>query len=57
MFNYDQFGAKFPYTVPPNLKLIDANEMLASEGLRFMRYDLIELDSSQDTGVQGASTT
>lgn len=50
IFNYDQFGAKFPYTVQPNLKLIDANA-----GLRFNRYDLIELDSRHDTGVQGAT--
>lgn len=50
IFNYDQFGAKFPYTVQPDLKLIDANE-----GLRFKRYDLIELDSQHDTGVQGAA--
>ena len=50
IFNYDQFGAKFPYTVQPNLKLSDANE-----GLRFKKYDLIELDSRHDTGVQGAT--
>jgi hypothetical protein len=50
IFNYDQFGAKFPYTVQPNLKLIDANERLS-----FKKYDLIELDSRQDTGVQGAT--
>ena len=50
IFNYDQFGAKFPYTVQPNLKLIDANK-----GLRFKTYDLIELDSRHDTGVQGAT--
>lgn len=50
IFNYDQFGAKFPYTVQPNLKLVDAND-----GLRFKRYDLIELDSQHDTGVQGAT--
>lgn len=50
IFNYDKFGAKFPYTVQPNLKLIDAND-----GLRFRKYDLIELDSKQDTGVQGAT--
>lgn len=55
VFNYDQFGAKFPYTVQPNLKLIDANEKMADEGLKFTRYDLIELDSFQDTGVQGAT--
>ncbi|MDH3337680.1 MAG: peroxidase, FMP-type [Gammaproteobacteria bacterium] len=50
IFNYDQFGAKFPYTVQPNLKLIDANE-----GLNFQKYDLIELDSFHQTGVQGAT--
>lgn len=50
IFNYDDFGAKFPYTVQPNLKLIDAND-----GLRFKKYDLIELDSRQDTGIQGAT--
>lgn len=50
IFNYDQFGARFPFTVQPNLKLIDANA-----GLRFKRYDLIELDSRHDTGVQGAT--
>jgi len=50
IFNYDRFGAKFPYTVQPNLKLIDANH-----GLSFKRYDLIELDSRHDTGVQGAT--
>ena len=48
IFNYDQFGAKFPYTVQPNLKLSDANE-----GLAFKSYDMIELDSLQNTGVQG----
>jgi hypothetical protein len=50
IFNYDSFGAKFPYTVQPNLKLIDANE-----GLSFRKYNLIELDSRQDTGIQGAT--
>lgn len=50
IFNYDKFGAKFPYTVQPNLKLTDANE-----GLRFNKYDLIELDSRQETGIQGAT--
>ena len=50
VFNYDQFGAKFPFTVQPNLKLSDANE-----GLTFKKYDLIELDSRHDTGVQGAT--
>lgn len=51
VFNYDNFGAKFPYTVQPNLKLIDANE-----GLTFNKYALIELDSSHDTGLQGSTT-
>lgn len=50
IFNYDQFGAKFPYTVQPNLKLTDAND-----GLCFKKYDMIELDSFHDTGVQGAT--
>lgn len=50
VFNYDKFGARFPYTVQPNLKLTDANE-----DLKFKRYDLIELDSRHDTGVQGAT--
>lgn len=50
IFNYDHDGAKFPFTVQPNLKLIDANR-----GLHFKKYDLIELDSQQDTGVQGAT--
>jgi hypothetical protein len=50
VFNYDQFGARFPYTVQPNLKLIDANQALC-----FNRYDLIELDSFQNTGIQGAT--
>ncbi|WP_299436589.1 peroxidase, FMP-type [uncultured Aquimarina sp.] len=50
IFNYDQFGAKFPYTVQPNLKLSDANE-----GLEFKKYDMIELDSFHNTGVQGAT--
>ena len=48
IFNYDQFGAKFPYTVQPNLKLIDANK-----GVKFKKYDMIELDSFHNTGVQG----
>ncbi|MEP3836915.1 MAG: peroxidase, FMP-type [Algibacter sp.] len=48
IFNYDQFGSKFPFTVQPNLKLIDANN-----GLRFKKYDLIELDTFHDTGLQG----
>jgi hypothetical protein len=50
IFNYDQFGASFPYTVQPNLKLTDANE-----NLKFIKYDLIELDSCHNTGVQGAT--
>lgn len=50
VFNFDDFGAKFPYTVQPNLKLIDAND-----GLKFKSYDLITLDSFHDTGVQGAT--
>ncbi|MFN8397824.1 MAG: hypothetical protein U0176_24610 [Bacteroidia bacterium] len=50
VFNYDQFGAKFPYTVQPNLKLTDANA-----GLKFKRFDLIQLDSRQDTGLQGVT--
>ena len=48
IFNYDQFGAKFPYTVQPNLKLLEANE-----GVEFKKYDMIELDSFHNTGVQG----
>lgn len=51
IFNYDQFGAKFPFTVQPNLKLIDANE-----GLQFQRYDLIELDSFHNTGPHGRTS-
>lgn len=50
IFNYDKYGAKFPFTVQPNLKLIDANE-----GIRFKKYDLIELDSRHDTGIQGGT--
>ncbi|SEB46416.1 hypothetical protein SAMN04489761_0870 [Tenacibaculum sp. MAR_2009_124] len=50
IFNYDQFGAKFPYTVQPNLKLSDA-----IENMDVKRYDLIELDSFHNTGVQGAT--
>lgn len=50
IFSYDKFGAKFPYTVQPNLKLIDANKDLS-----FKKYDLIELDSFQETGVQGGA--
>lgn len=52
IFNYDQFGARFPYTVQPNLKLVDANK-----GLRFRSYDKIELDSRHETGVQGATVS
>ena len=48
VFNFDDFGAKFPYTVQPNLKLTDANDKL-----KFKRYDMIELDSLHNTGVQG----
>jgi hypothetical protein len=48
IFNYDKYGAKFPYTVQPNLKLIDANK-----NLKFKKYQLIELDSFHDRGVQG----
>lgn len=48
IFNYDDFGAKFPYTVQPNLKLTDANV-----GVKFKKYDMIELDSFHNTGVQG----
>ncbi len=50
IFNYDKYGACFPYTVQPNLKLIDANE-----NLEFKNYSLIELDSFHDTGVQGGT--
>ena len=50
IFNYDQFGAKFPYTVQPNLKLIDANK-----GVDFKKYDMIELDTLHKTGVQGGT--
>jgi hypothetical protein len=50
IFNYDQFGAAFPYTVQPNLKLSQANE-----GVEFKRYDMIELDSAHTTGIQGAT--
>lgn len=50
IFNYDEFGAKFPYTVQPNLTLSDAND-----GLTFNKYDLIELDTFHPTGVQGAA--
>ncbi|MEC4091671.1 peroxidase, FMP-type [Pseudoalteromonas rubra] len=50
IFNYDKYGAKFPYTVQPNLLLSEFNE-----ALNFKSYDLIELDSQHDTGVQGAT--
>ncbi|NMM48128.1 peroxidase, FMP-type [Marinigracilibium pacificum] len=50
IFNYDKSGAKFPYTVQPNLKLIDANE-----NVKFIKYNLIELDSFHDTGHQGGT--
>lgn len=50
VFNFDADGARFPYTVQPNLKLIDANE-----NLEFKQYQLIELDSYHDTGLQGAT--
>jgi hypothetical protein len=49
VFNYDdQLGAKFPFTVQPNLKLSDAND-----GVKFKKYDMIALDSFHNTGVQG----
>jgi hypothetical protein len=50
IMNYDQYGAKFPFTVQPNLKLIDANK-----GLKFKQYELIELDSFHATGLQGGT--
>lgn len=50
IFNYNDFGAKFPYTVQPNLKLSEANE-----GLKFRKYAKIELDSQHETGVQGGT--
>lgn len=55
IFNYNGFGAAFPYTVQPNLKLIDANQQIVDAGQKFVSYDLIELDSVQDTGLQGAT--
>ncbi|MEQ6899518.1 peroxidase, FMP-type [Nocardioides sp. YIM 152588] len=55
IFNYDHFGAAFPYTVQPNLKLIDANQGMVDAGQEFLGYDLIQLDSVQSTGVQGAT--
>lgn len=48
IFVYDQFGACFPYTVQPNIKLTDANK-----DLKIQSYDLITLDSEHDTGRQG----
>lgn len=50
IFNYDQFGVEFPYTVQPNLKLTDAND-----GLTFKSFDLISLDTQHETGLQGAT--
>ncbi|CAH9053785.1 hypothetical protein PSECIP111951_00893 [Pseudoalteromonas holothuriae] len=50
IFNYNQFGAQFPYTVQPNLILKDFNDKL-----KFKKYDLIELDTQHDTGVQGGA--
>ncbi len=50
IFNYDEFGAKFPFTVQPNLKLSDANE-----NLEFNSYDMISLDTFHETGVQGGT--
>ena len=50
IFNYNQFGAQFPYTVQPNLKLSDANK-----GLKFRKFAKIELDSQHDTGEQGGT--
>lgn len=46
--NYDQYGAKFPFTVQPNLKLSDTDK-----NLEFISYDMIELDSFQKSGHQG----
>ncbi|MBD1583728.1 peroxidase, FMP-type [Pseudoalteromonas sp. S16_S37] len=50
IFNYNKFGAQYPYTVQPNLKLSEFNKTV-----KFKSYDLIELDSRHDTGVQGAT--
>ncbi|NOU49231.1 hypothetical protein HG263_01515 [Pseudoalteromonas sp. JBTF-M23] len=50
IFNYDKFGARYPYTVQPNLTLKEFNDTV-----NFKSYDLIELDSRHDTGVQGAT--
>eukprot|EP00039_Didymoeca_costata_P019727 m.338699 g.338699 ORF g.338699 m.338699 type:complete len:435 (+) comp18507_c0_seq1:124-1428(+) len=52
IFNYDQFGAKFPYTVQPNLKLVDAN---SRPGVTVKKHDIFHLDSQHPTGVQGAT--
>ena len=48
IFNYNQFGAQFSYTVQPNLKLSEANK-----GLKFRKFAKIELESQHDTGEQG----
>ena len=48
VFVYDQFGARFPYTVQPNIMLSEANM-----GLNIVNHDLISLDSQHDTGHQG----
>ena len=50
IFIYDEFVAKFPNTVKPNLKLTDANEKL-----KFKKYSMIELDSLRNNGVQGGT--
>lgn len=50
IFNYNQCGAQFLYTVQPNLKLSDANK-----GLKFRQFAKIELDSQHDTGEQGGT--
>ena len=55
IFNYDEHGAQFPYTVQPNLKLIDALTDGEKAGETVKRYSLIELDSKHETGVQGAT--
>ena len=48
IFVYDRFGARFPYTVQPNIALSEAND-----GLNITDHDLITLDSRQETGHQG----
>ncbi len=48
VFVYDQFGAKFPYTVQPNIALTEANA-----NIKIIDHDLITLDSLQATGHQG----